>query len=97
MSKYICLCGKKINKKKKCDEHIKVMDFENFGGLIRHKIFKQHWQARFRDIFLNINFKKHCKLTGFIIIYFTLIYHFKIDFNLIESAIMGAGMGLIID
>lgn len=97
MSKYACLCGIKFNNKKNCDAHLINMDFENWEGLIRHKIFKQHWQARFLDIFFNINFKRHFKLTGFIIIYFTLIHHFKIDLNLIEAALIGAGIALIID
>tara|TARA_R110000868_G_C10972576_1_gene770511 strand:+ start:35299 stop:35598 length:300 start_codon:yes stop_codon:yes gene_type:complete len=45
MSKYICLCGDTFKTEKIAELHAQIRQDE--GWEWRHKIFKQHWQARF--------------------------------------------------
>ncbi len=56
MSKYICLCGTTYKTKEMANLHMKMYeDLELIQGYQSHKIFKQHWHARFATCFWNFH------------------------------------------
>jgi hypothetical protein len=63
----------------------------------RHKIFKQHWQARFATWALSKNWFRMFKFLGAYILYFVTTYHFHIDWSIWEACLIGLGIGLYID
>ena len=88
MNKYICICGKDFKTKMGAEHHITLDgDF--------HFIIKKSWRVRLLDAL--ISSRKYWKVSGFIIIYLTLVYHFGIFFNVWEGLAMGIGMGLAIE
>ena len=59
MGKYICLCGVTHSDKETADLHVKMYeDLALAEGFPRHKTFKQHWQARFRNWFFNFHWPR---------------------------------------
>lgn len=98
MGKYICLCGVKHKDKETADLHVEMYeDLALAEGLPRHKMFKQHWQARFKDWFFGYHWPRFMRFFGGYLIYFVLIHHFYIDWTLWEATLIGIGMGLYID
>lgn len=93
MSKYLCICGVGFSKKKQADDHIKV--YSDAQSAWPHQIMKRHSKGRVLDFL--IDSRRYWKLVGVMIIYFTLVNHFGIKFNLWEGLGMGCGMGLAID
>lgn len=97
MSKFICLCGMTFKKQKDCDFHTKMYeDLALSEGFPRHKVFKQHWQARLATWFLNYRWEYFFRFTGIFMLYFIAIHHFKISLSLLESVGVGVGLGLAI-
>jgi hypothetical protein len=78
MSKYLCICGIGFSKKKRADDHIKV--FSDTQSAWPHQIMKQNWKRR--GIGFLIASRRYWKFTGFLIIYFTILYHFRIKPNI---------------
>lgn len=98
MSKYICLCGVTYKTKEMSELHVKMYeDLELAEGFPRHKIFIQHWQARFAKWFLNYRWGRNVRFTGAFMVYFVALHHFKIDLNWWEGSLIGIGMGLYIE
>jgi len=98
MSKFICLCGSPYKTKEMADLHLKMYeDLELTEGFPRHKIFKQHWQARFATWFFNLPGRKISRFVGAYIIYFVFIHHFHIDWSWWEAGLIGLGMGIYIE
>ena len=93
MSKYLCICGNSFKRKKQADHHVKV--YSEIQTNWPHQIMKQKWKGRLLDIL--INSRRYWKLTGIMIMYFTMMYHFGITLNLWEGLAMGCGLGLAID
>ena len=97
MGKYICLCGTTFKKKEHTELHMKMHeDLELSEGFPRHKIFKQHWQARFATWLLNLSGEKIGRFLGVYLIYFIVISHFHVEWSIIEATLVGIGLGLII-
>lgn len=81
-----------------CDAHMKMHeDLELKEGFTRHKIFKQHWQARFLKWFFGYPWLKLMRFVGAFMIYFVVIRHFHIDLSLWEATAMGIGLGLYVN
>jgi hypothetical protein len=98
MSKFICLCGCMFKKQKDADIHTKMYeDLALIESFPRHKIFKQHWQARFLDWFLNYRWQRFFRFVGAYMFYFVFIHHFQIDWSWWEATLIGVGMGLYIE
>ena len=98
MSKYICLCGVTYKTKNMADLHAKMYeDLALIEGFARHKVFKQHWQARFSTWLINYPWGRLMRFVGAYLIYFVLIHHFRIDWSWWEAGLIGVGMGLYID
>ena len=98
MSKYICLCGMTFKKTRDADGHCEVMNQLNLNPPYdTHKIFNQHWQARFATWFLNYSWGRIIRFTGGYLVYFVFIHHFKIDWSWWEAILIGVGMGLYIE
>jgi hypothetical protein len=98
MSKYICLCGCTFKKKKECELHIKLYEeLETIEGFPRHKIFKQHWQARFATWFFSYNWGRMFRFIGGLMVYSVLMTHFKVNLSWLEGMLIGIGMGLYIE
>jgi hypothetical protein len=98
MGKYICLCGLTHKDKETADLHVKMYeDLAIAEGFPRHKTFKQHWNARFLEWFLNFHWPRFMRFVGGYMIYFVLVHHFHVDWSLWEATLIGIGMGLYID
>lgn len=95
MTKYICLCGSTFKNKSQCKTHIKIREHQEDDWC--HKIFKQHWQARFATWFFSLPGRKISHFLGAYIIYFVLIHHFHIDWTWWEATLIGVGMGFYIE
>lgn len=63
----------------------------------QHKIFKKTWKERFIDLLLSDFSRKMLKFAGLWLIYFTVIHHFDIQFNVWEAGLIGLGMGLVVE
>ena len=72
-------------------------DIELAQGYPSHKIFKQHWQARFANCFFNFHWLRFMRFVGGYLIYFVIIHHFHIDWTWWEATLIGIGMGLYIE
>ena len=98
MSKYICLCGSTYKTKEMADLHAKMYeDLALAEGFPRHKIFKQHWQARFATWFFNYNWVRFVRFVGAYMMYLVALHHFKISLEWWEAGLMGIGMWLYIN
>ena len=98
MGKYICLCGNTYKTKEMGDLHIKMYeDLALAEGFPRHKLFKQHWQARFATWFFSLPGRKISHFVGAYLIYFVIIHHFHIDWTWWEATLIGVGMGFYIE
>jgi len=97
MDKYLCTCGIGFSKKKIADVHEKSYIEANDSSLWPHKIMKRHWRGRLVDWLLRWPVMKIFKLIGVLMIYFVLVHHFWITFNLWEATFMGIGLGLAIE
>jgi hypothetical protein len=64
-------------------------------GFARHKIFKQHWQARFATWFFNFPWGRSIRLIGAYMIFVVITRH--VDFSLWEAVAVGTGLGLYIE
>lgn len=98
MSKYICLCGETFKDIKRAEVHVRILTgLDLCEPYPKHKVFKQHWQARFATWACNYPWVRFMRFVGGYIIYFVLVYQFKIDWSLWEAILIGIGMGLYID
>lgn len=98
MSKYICLCGETFKKKEIADNHVTVLTgLEIAEPYPRHKVFVQHWQARFATWFFNYPWSRFMRFVGAYMIYIVLVRHFHIDWSIWEAIAIGLGIGLYID
>jgi hypothetical protein len=93
MDKYLCVCGMGFKKAQQAHDHVQAyIDSESAWP---HQVIKRKWRGRFLDFLINT--RRYWKLAGIMIIYFTVINHFGIKFNLWEGLAMGIGMGLAIE
>jgi len=98
MSKYICLCGMTFERDGEAKVHCEIMNQLDLNApYTTHKIFKQHWQARFATWFFSLPGRKISHFIGGYLIYFVLIHHFHIDWSWWEATLIGVGMGLYIE
>jgi len=100
MSKYICLCGITYKTKEMSELHIKMHeDLELAEGFPRHKIFIQHWQARFATWFFNLDIIYYLAfLAGAIINSFILKYTPLTDWErIVEAVCCGVIMSRLFD
>ena len=73
MSKYLCICGVDFRKKKQANDHVKF--FNQAQSAWPHQVIKRGWKALWIDFL--IASRRYWKFTGFLIIYFTILYHFR--------------------
>lgn len=91
------MCGCTFKKQKDADIHTQMYEeLELIEGFPRHKIFKQHWQARFATCFFSLPATRLMRFVGAYLIYFVLIHHFHIDWYWWEAMLIGIGLGFYI-
>lgn len=89
MNKYICMsCGLKIN-----NHDLKKIHDEIFS---HHRVIKDNLLGRFLDLMTGRPLEIVFRSTGMSIIYFVLLSHFSIEFTILESCLIGVGMGLLL-
>lgn len=93
MSKYKCLCGMNFKKEDRAKEHEDI--FKSSPGF--HFILTRNRRQRFWDWFWNYNWSRIFRFIGGYMIYIVLMKHFKITFDVMESLLIGIGMGLYIE
>lgn len=85
------MCGTKFKKPrtKEIDYH-KVICKDSL-------IAKRPLKARLLEWFLNLPGRKITKFIAWYLIYAVFIHHFKIQWTIMEAALLGIGLGLAID
>jgi len=94
MSKYLCLCGQGFRKKKKADDHI--LCYKDIDLHWPHQILKKNWRVRILESALNFPWANIFGVFGGWLLFQVIAYHFKIDFNNWEAALIGLSIGLIL-
>ncbi len=97
MSKYICLCGLTLDRKKQCIQHLEIYkDLNGKEGFPQHRIFKQNWKGQLLDFLIDIPWQKMFRILGIYIVSMTIMHHFGIEIDFCEAILMGLGLGLIV-
>ena len=90
MSKYLCsMCAADFQKKYLADLHQTMWP--------DHIIVKKKWKGRFKDFLLDFPWMRYLKFVGIFIVLEVLTCHFGTHFNLMESCLLGIGLGLAVD
>lgn len=94
MSKYKCLCGEKFKREPDATRHQ-----EHYKNSVTcfHYIFERSRFQRFGDWFWNYNWPRLFRFVGAYMVYVVFLKHFKINFDMLESLLIGIGMGLYIE
>ncbi len=102
MTNYFCSCGEVFVRK--VDELIHIA--KNKGDLIVHEhctsfVFDDSStftrKERLINWFLNLNIYRIQKIIGYLLLLFVIQNHFKFDFTIVESILLGIGIGLFVD
>lgn len=93
MSKYLCWCGKEYRTLKEAQKHVQTS--EPLGGEYVHSVSKLHWRSRILKFILD-NHVFYLRLSGALMLFGVIVSHFNIDLSLIESFIIGLGIGCFI-
>lgn len=94
VAKYMCLCGFEFKKKDDAERHVETS--RNLG-LENHFVITKLWRARLLEWFLNLPGRRIARYTGVYLVYIVLIKHFHVEWSMLESCVMGIGLGLAIE
>ena len=94
MDKFLCICGVSFKNKTDADLHVKL--YEDMQQTWPHQILKRNWRARFQGLIFDAPWGKFFRLAGIYIIYMILKNHFDLNLTMMESILMGVGLGLIV-
>lgn len=94
MDKYFCICGITFKNKKQADIHENIYNSMDKYCLY-HKIIKLECKDIIKNSILYSTWKTIFRLSGIYIIYFSIINHFNVKFSILESFIIGIGLGFM--
>lgn len=94
MSKYFCFCGMEFSSNKKAIEHKELFKTVIEEQII-HVIFERSWKATLIRFIDKLGLQRIFSILGCAILYATLTHHFNIQFDALESSLIGLSLALI--
>lgn len=94
LDKYLCVCGRGFSRKKAADDHIQV--YKDTESAWPHQIMKRKLKGRLYHLFLSYPWGSFFKVLGGWTLFQVIVHHYHIDLNIIEGALIGISIGLIL-